>query len=284
MNLQISFENSVGNWSVKNVFNRYYEKYIKNNHQYNFTYVNSSLLYDNNPSSFYSPHIMVIKNMDNKKYMIISYWDRAFDLTFSVNGWDHNNCVEIITSSGVFENMEFTPFSYLPYDIQYDEFSKKSKSIIDKELVNLFFRGKLYGLRHDLYQTNKININQNIINIKDYFNELNSNKISLSLNGAGEICNRDIEILSSKSVLLRLELKQKLHNPLIPNYHYVSYEYNEDPTIQSEIIVNKFNEIKNDIDYLKFISENGYKWYCENGTIDSNVNLLNKLINFEKLK
>lgn len=284
MNLQFSFEGGESNWSVKEVFNKFYYQFITKNNLYNISYVNSSLHYKGNPSSFFSPHIMVIKNLDNEKYIIVSYWDRAKDLTFDGNGWDNKNCVEIITSSGVHEEMSYTPFSYVSYDKRYDLLSNNSKTISHKTNCELFFRGKLYGDRLNLKLNNKIKILDNIIGVEDYFDELNNNKISLSLNGAAEICNRDIEILSSKSVLLRPKLNQKLHNELIPNFHYVSYDYDSDPKIQSQIIIDKFNTIKNDLDYLNFISENGYKWYCENGTIDSNISILNKILNVEKLK
>jgi len=283
MNLQFSFEGGDSWWSVKKVFNQFYNEFITNNTEHNISFLDSSLYYDKNPSSFFSPHIMVIKNLENEKYIIVSYWDRAFDLTFKSNGWDNEKCVNIITSSGVFNDLEFTPFTYLPYNCEYDNLSKDSKSIFEKENNELFFRGKLYGDRLSLSKTNKIKIVDNIVDIHNYFNELNSNKISLSLNGAGEICNRDIEILLSKSVLFRPELKQKFHNPLIPGYHYIAFEYNDDPQTQSEIILNKFQEIKDDLEYLQFISENGYKWYIENGSVGSNVKLLNKIVKLEKL-
>ena len=284
MNLQFSFEGRGGSWSVKEVFNRYYLNFIKNNKEHNVTYVNSSFLYKGNPSSYFSPHIMVIKNLDNQKYIIVSYWDRAYDLTLGHNGWDHPNCVDLITSSGIHQDMKYTPFSYVSYDLKYDKLSKESKSIFDKPKTELFFRGKLYGHRDELKKTNNINIIDNILSIDEYFNELNENRISLSLNGAAEICNRDIEILSSKSVLLRLKLNQKFHNDLVPDFHYVSFEYDENPKTQSEIIIDKFNTIKNDIDYLHYISENGYKWYRKNGTVTSNVKILNNILNLEKLK
>jgi hypothetical protein len=71
---------------------------------------------------------------------------------------------------------------------------------------------------------------------------------------------------------------------LIPNYHYIPFELNDDPKIQSEIILNKYDEIKDNLELLKFISENGYQWYLENGTINSNVEILKKIININKLK
>jgi predicted amidohydrolase len=41
---------------------------------------------------------------------------------------------------------------------------------------------------------------------------------------------------------------------------------------------------QDNLELLKFISENGYQWYLENGTINSNVEILKKIININKLK
>ena len=69
-------------------------------------------------------------------------------------------------------------------------------------------------------------------------------KICLSLNGAGEICNRDMEILASGSILFRPELNQKFHEELIPDYHYVTFDIHADANTQADIIIYKFNSIK----------------------------------------
>ena len=61
---------------------------------------------------------------------------------------------------------------------------------------------------------------------------------------------------------------------------YINYD---SKTAQTEIILEQFNKIKDDIDYLTFISENGYEWFKNNGTIDSHVNILKELIKFDIL-
>ena len=110
-----------------------------------------------------------------------------------------------------------------------------------------------------------------------------NNKICLSLNGAGEICNRDIEVLSARSALLRPKLNLQFHNELIPDYHYISFEMDKDPIVLNKIILDRYNEVKDDIEFLRYISENGYQWYLENGTIESNVRILKEIIKINKL-
>jgi hypothetical protein len=59
---------------------------------------------------------------------------------------------------------------------------------------------------------------------------------------------------------------------------------NNDPVILNKIILDRYNEVKDDVEFLKYISENGYQWYLENGTIDSNVKILKEIIDINKLQ
>lgn len=286
MKLQISYQYPFNEWSVFNVFNDFFTELKTKYTNHDFTYIDSGYKYDGNPCSYYSPHIMVIKNIENNKYIIISYWDRAQEFSYVLHGWDENKRTQLITSSGVHsDDIKFTPFSYLCYSKVFEKFSKQSMPIENKPNNNLFFRGYLYGQRYNLSLTNMINITNNkIFPEEKYFEELNNNKICLSFNGAGEICNRDIEILSARSVLLRPKLHQKFHNDLVPDYHYISFEVCSDAKQQCQIIIDKFNSIKNNIDLLKYISDNGYEWYNNNGTISANIRILCDITNIEGLE
>jgi hypothetical protein len=268
-------------WSVHNVFDRYYEIFSKKYNTEYITPVNTS-----EPAGPHSPHLMTIRNIDTRKYVVVSYWDRANELLIPALGWDTENLVTIITSAGVHTPNEiFTPFSYGCYTTEFDDLHLNRKKVKDKQNSNLEFRGYLYAERHSLAETGKLNIlSQKIHPNTEYYESLNNNKICLSLNGAGEICNRDIEILSSGSVLFRPELKQKFHNELIPDYHYLTFDTHSDPNTQADIILDKFESIKNNKRLLNKISNNGYEWFKKNGTVSSNVNLLKKIINKELLE
>jgi hypothetical protein len=227
---------------------------------------------------------MVVKNKDNGKYLVVSYWDRPDEITWDGNGWDNKNCVEIITSAGFMQHPKFQPFTYLPYNMSYDTLSINALKMTEKTKNDLVFRGYLYAERYSLAQVGLLDVNdKKIFPETDYFQDLTNNKICLSLNGAGQICNRDMEILGARSVLLREELTSKFHNELIPNYHYVTYEHSSDAETQSKIILEKFSEITKDKKLMRKIAENGYKWYQKNATVDSNFKILKKIINIQKL-
>jgi hypothetical protein len=48
-----------------------------------------------------------------------------------------------------------------------------------------------------------------------------------------------------------------------------------------EIIKEKYNEIKDNDDLLREVSKNGYQWYRENGTPQSNVDILKNILNID---
>jgi hypothetical protein len=285
MLIEIKFETPFHSWGILHVFKKYFE-YFQNEYSHlDIKYVDSRNFGDRFQGGVNSAHIMTIKNITNGKYLIVSYWDKIEDFFYVNNGWDVNNCVGIITSSGTKKNYHYIPFTYLPYTTDFELFATNAKKMEEKINNNLFFRGYIYDKRLELKTIGLINIsNEKVEPYENYFNELTNNKICLSLNGAGEICNRDIEILSARSVLLRPKLNTEFHNKLIPNYHYISFETDPNPKIQSEIIIDKFNEIKNNTELLNFISENGHKWFWENGTIYKNVEILKQLINIDLLK
>lgn len=281
MDLEITYQMPHnGTWSVHNVFHMYFDIINKKHNVEYITPTNTGVA-----CGPHSPHIMTIRNKLSKKYYIVSYWDRAHELTEEIYGWDKENLVGIITSSGVFgKNLPIIPFSYVCYSTEFDEFHKKRIQIKDKLNNELFFRGYLHGDRFYLSNTNKIKItSEKIYPYSAYYDELNNNKICLSLNGAAEICNRDIEILSAGSVLLRPKLNQIFHNKLIPDYHYMSYEESSDPELQCDIILEKYNSIKDNYKLLNKIANNGYNWFKKNGTVSSNVNILDKILNEKTL-
>jgi hypothetical protein len=279
---QITYQKSgSSNWSVHHVFEKFHSIFSD---KYESEYVPPIFLSES--GGIHSPHIMTITNKNNGKYLIVSYWDRPSDFFYSGIGWNPEKMVSLITSSGIDDDIEHTPFSYVCYTTDFDIYSKENKIDLENKKNNeLIFRGYLYGDRLSLSKIGKININSDMIRPhSDYYNDLTNTKICLSLNGAGEICNRDIEILSAGSVLFRPKLKQKFHNELKENFHYVPFDYHPDPNIQSDIILSKYNEIKDNYDLLNEVSKNGYQWFLENGTIDSNVKILNEIINEDVIK
>jgi len=283
MKLSFKFEPRMSYWAPQQIFNDYYDWFKKENPNIETEYINIDL-YEKTVCGLYSPHVMVIRNTENDKYFLINYWDRPEDFTTNYNGWDVENMVEHFTSAKTNDTIDTTPISYCVYSKKHEEIAERIiKKYEDKEHTSLNFRGSAYGMRKSLMEIDSHIVSDKIIPTEKYMNELNNNKICLSLNGAAEVCNRDIEILSVGSVLLRPELTQKFHNPLINGVHYIGFKQHENPHVQYEIIKNKYEEIKNNDELLKTIAKNGLDWYVSNGSIRSNVEILKNVIKLEKL-
>lgn len=312
MNLDIVYEFGGTEWVYKSVFEKY-SKYCVENLKDIDVQIKNSRLYDPTcgTNNKYGPFYMMVVNRDTKKYILISYWDKLVDVVRhnNVTNFDLENCVEIITSAGTHENdfcytpinFDYTPFSYIGNIITNEtEIDRLYNSCVEKTHEDrLKFRGYLYGFRDFLSNDTRFDIidcrgpNQYRHN-NDYVRELSKSTINLSLNGAAEICHRDMEILGLGNALFRFELSTKFHNPLIPNHHYISVphsdiKYNPGDVFEyykklSDRLFDRFEQVKNQHDFIKFVSDNGRRWYIENGTVDANVKLLTQLVDFTKLK
>lgn len=284
------FQPSFSGWMPTKIFEYVYQYY---NDIYKEQIIkNHTISHSSDGGSRRGVHNLIIENQDTKKYKIISYWDRVYELLDDQNGdWDNKNCLGIYSSVDAVLHEQIIPSSYcvLNTDIA-NKIDIVNKNFIQKSNNKLLFRGYLHSERYFLNEAIKNNTNQilqifeNRIPYLNYVDELNSYMIGLSLNGAAEICNRDMEILGVGSVLLRPKLiKTNFHNPLIENFHYVSYDVCENQTEQLEIILDKYNQIINDKEYMFFIANNGNEWYRNNGSLEGNVSVLLKILNIEQL-
>ena len=123
------------------------------------------------------------------------------------------------------------------------------------------------------------------LNSDDYIKELASHRINISTNGNAEICNRDFEIMGLGNVLIRPTLVGKFHDPLIPGKHYIGVDYENYLDLKSvaDSLIDTYNRVKQDNELMDYIGKNARDWYVKNGTIDANVDILIKLVDFSKL-
>ena len=52
----------------------------------------------------------------------------------------------------------------------------------------------------------------------------------------------------------------------------------------ADAYIEKFEELKNNPELVRFLGENGRKWYVENARLDGYVNIHSQIIDLEKLK
>jgi hypothetical protein len=101
-----------------------------------------------------------------------------------------------------------------------------------------------------------------------------------------------MEIMGLGNALFRQKLVTQFHNKLIPNYHYIavdSVDLDKSMGLDnyrkelSNRFIDRYYEVRDDIDYIQFVANNGREWYTQNATIDANVKLLTKLVEFGKI-
>jgi hypothetical protein len=114
--------------------------------------------------------------------------------------------------------------------------------------------------------------------IENYYDDIINYKVGLSLPGTGELCYRDIEYMAMGIPMMRFKYVTDLNPPLIPNYHYISIDRIDTPEdfkfnggiIATEQVggerfvkeyIKRFLEVKDNTQFLKFISKNARKYY-----------------------
>jgi len=315
--LEVYYEFPHSPWFLNHYFHHVCNLLVEKNTDIKFDIVNVGQCSPRDPNTINSAHIMTIRNPENKKYILISFWDKN-SILFNRKVWDTENMVQLITSSG-FNIKEFyfnklhlrnvdmyypdnideiyTPFTYNVYSTRIAEFiencyeQRKNTSTFDDKII---FRGAMYNERaflKDNLVLDNVLLSEQRIDDSLYLEEQIKNICSLSLNGAAEICNRDIELFGLGMPVLRNKLNVQFHNELKPDYHYISIgecgfresftQVNYGDLMSS--IINRVNEIPSKRDYYLSVGDNARKWYTENCTMDAMLKMIEKALKLDKL-
>jgi hypothetical protein len=114
--------------------------------------------------------------------------------------------------------------------------------------------------------------------VENYFNHIVNYKVGLSIPGVGELCYRDVEYMALGIPFIKMKYISELNPPLIPNFHYIAIErfesesdYNCDGGViacerkgnkrYANAYKEKFLEVRDNKDFLLFISDNARKYY-----------------------
>lgn len=278
-------------WAVSRIYGRVVEKLKQ---KYSIQTTNTSGTPMEGPCNPNAPAFLNLTNKETGEYLTVSYWDRAHEVLYEDCGWKPHLCKGVYTSHGVFQeayslskeyNVPIIPISFCQYRENFDLFAQKSLPVTQKPNGELLFRGWLHrcGFRDELGQflPDIVKDKETKLFYDEYYKELQKYKIGLSLDGAAELSHRDIEILGARSVLFRAKLNQKFANPLIDGVHYIGFDRANNGKDQAKIIVEKYNEVKDNEELLTTVSENGYTWFQENGTIEKNVEIIVNQLDLE---
>lgn len=203
------------------------------------------------------------------------------------------------------ENYEevFQPFSYTVNTIDFAKVYAPRLSIEKKQAKDrqrkMVFRGYLWEPRQYICESgthDEITCTSEYFGGSRFAEDMITNRCGLSLNGNAEICNRDMEYFALGMPLLRPTLKYaEFADPLIPDVHYIAFDYDREDyhgerymgsprgyntKLAWDALVDRWEQVKDDYDYLEYVGENALKWYLKNAELDAqatyfvnNVNL-----------
>jgi hypothetical protein len=162
-----------------------------------------------------------------------------------------------------------------------EEFYKQPKVIPER----LYFKGGCYDIREYMYGDGRIEMDNFRVAPRDFISLIAKYAINVDINGAAEISCRTLDALGLESALIRPKLSIQFHNPLIPNYHYADLNCADmrDWKQVADAYIERFEDLKKDPELVRFLSTNGRTWYEENATIKAHVNILKKVMDFNKL-
>jgi hypothetical protein len=182
---------------------------------------------------------MKITNKENNKTTVLSFWDRTIDVVQSkALGWEDLNIVHVIGGLGVYlspeeiqeqYNVKFTPFLYpLEFLSSYKYIEQYRGSYnLNERIKKACFIGWVYDSRKQIADIlNKHPLFEVIgteagLRGEPYYEKMSQYALTLSFNGNGEWCLRDVESMGLGIPTVRAEMKTPFYKGLIPGVNYI---------------------------------------------------------------
>jgi hypothetical protein len=218
--------------------------------------------------------IIRFENTKNNKVFLVDPFDKTYTIWQMVDILD--NCPEVVhVVKSQFPPKDFgrvglTRGCYYPrYFQKYNNYIKDRQIVPIKDRTNdkLCFVGKHWCIRRKVLKYLGDSCVKPPRMQYGKFLEYNENlKISLCLPGNGNLCHREIECFGVGTPVLCPTLVNQLEDPLIPDFHYINVDVSIE-TRRARIakeILKRYEQVKNDLDLLQYISDNAYAWYQKN--------------------
>jgi len=249
----------------------------------------------------YDKTLFVIENPINQKFIAFSACDKIRYLLEFKEAFE--NCVEYLPLCGIhwddfyyeqIPNFKYTPISGIThFTSSYNQIEKLYKENItnDKRIFpdKIYFRANSWGVRAILNKaSDKFCLKQERIYGGDFIDELNKYNVNFDVNSVAEISCRTFDVMGLGGALIRPELTIQFHNKLVPNYHYAAIKGNfhyidENGKEIVQAYLDRLEDLRKDPDFVRFLSENGRKWYEENCTIEKCSQIIVDRIDLNKL-
>jgi hypothetical protein len=306
--LIISYELGYHNWYVSEFYRYFHNKIAEQNKNITFEYLSLKDLatkfgkeFTNQTGNIFNWFNLVIYNESTDKFFIHSWYDYAPEiLDYSAEN-DFNlvkfSCVSNLTDSIIDRYKDRTivePSVYFLENWSDIHSLKLSQGNSNKQDL-AYFNGMNHGIRENVLNALSVNPFFNIRTKnnpehfrqkQDYYQELSQYKYGLSLNGAANICYRDLELFGLGVLNLRQPLNSKTCDPLIEGVHYKELITNNlvDKILWKEDITNELNNTVNEIidfshtkEYSEMISIS-QKWFEDNCLPENQYNIISSFL------
>jgi hypothetical protein len=254
-------------------------------------------------------HFQLI-NTDNNKSIVMSFWDRGMDILNPVLGWDKYDIVQYIGGLGMTLSSEEIKEKYgihhdryqyplgVPNSYDYiNEFSIPYNA--ENKIRKAVFIGSVYGTRTEIishmdkHPLIEIFSQDKGYTSRLYFEKLKDYRMSMSFNGNGELCLRDLESMGLGIPLVRTGTHTQFSNPIIPDYHYIKTGpacdnacftyFNSNPKEIAEQFIDAIEKNIDDYDRLNNLSQRGLDYFKAFCNPDYIIDLYFKLIKLDKI-
>jgi len=231
-----------GNQGFGYVFNKIYNDFSSHYPDANiirFDIVDPNNPHCDHPGGRCGISTMKIINTSNNKTTILSFWDRTIDIFYAKGlGWEDFNIVHVIGGLGISQSPElimtntgikFSPFLY-PLEIlsSYNYIQQFRKPyILEEKIKKACFIGWLYDSRKQIADILNKHPLFDVIGTEaglrgePYYEKMSQYALTLSFNGNGEWCLRDVESMGLGIPTLRSEMKTPFYKGLVPGVNYI---------------------------------------------------------------
>lgn len=149
---------------------------------------------------------------------------------------------------------------------------------LQKTNNKLYWRGNMHVGRETVIKRVGDLLNEGFdqnIAVDEFYKELASHKIALSLPGLGKSCHREFECFAVGTVVISPKFQNIYHVPLIPNYHYLSVDWGTPDEIAASIR-NRISTLEDS--EIARIRANAIKYYDDNIRFESSIRWLEHLL------
>jgi hypothetical protein len=286
----ISYEFGYHDWYVSE-FYKFFHKNLEEKMNMKFEYMSIRELAeklghhsDNHSDSPFNWFNLIIMNKKNEKMFIHSWYDYAHVTV----DWCVKNQLNVVKFSCVsnLNNEYIEKYDFVQPSIYYFENWSDHSLVTEFENTKktndkIYFAGLNHGIRENIMNKLKGDNHFEIYSKREefrqkrnYFEELSSCKFGLSLNGAANVCYRDLELFGLNVLNLREPLVSNFYEPIVENVHYLNFIDND---FVSKILGNESIDsiISEKIKFLEnFYNSKEYNYMVENSKEWFNRNCL----------